>query len=92
MPLHNLEAELEWNHISKYYTSTDNADPDGLAKRPDLFNLRISYDMDDNWSFWGHVLNLTDQKYAERVSYGSSGRSYTVGSPRTFYAGVAYEF
>ncbi len=92
MPIHNLEAELEWNHISEYYTSNDNADPKGMAKRPDLFNLRVSYDMDNNWSFWGHILNLTDRKYAERVSYGSSGRSNTVGSPRTFYAGVAYGF
>ncbi len=93
MPMHGLEAELEWNHISEYYTSNDNADPAGKAKRPDLFNLRVSYDIDNNWALWGHILNLTDRKYAERVSYSSSsGRSYAVGSPRTFYAGVTYEF
>lgn len=90
MPILGLAAELEWNHITSYYTSDSNDDPEGQAKRPDLFNLRASYKV-GAWSFWGHVLNLTDRKYAERVSYSSrGGRSFDVGSPRTFYAGVSY--
>lgn len=95
MPIKGVEAELEWNHISSYYTSSENDDPKGEASRADLFNLRVSYERGP-WSFWGHVLNLTDKKYAERVSYDPDdpydGRSYDAGRPRTVYAGLAYNW
>ena len=45
-----------------------------------------------HWSWWAHVLNLTDEKYAERVSYGTAGREYDAGVPRTFYAGLSYQW
>ncbi len=91
MPIHGLSAELEMNHISEYYTSTTNDDPEGKADRPDLYNLRVSYKTGP-WSFWGHVLNLTDRKYAERVSYDTDDdiREFESGIERTFYAGVSY--
>jgi hypothetical protein len=92
MPLRGLSAELQWNHISRYYTSNDNDDPQGKAQRPDLLNLRLAYESGP-WSFWGDVLNIADKKYAERVSYSASkGRSFTVGVPRTVSLGVAYNW
>lgn len=98
MPISGLSAELEWNSISSYYTNDDNdADPDGKATRPDLFNLRLSYERGP-WTLWGTVLNLLDSKYAERVTYSSpsrysdGGREYRVGEPITFYAGLSYTF
>jgi outer membrane receptor protein involved in Fe transport len=92
MPIQGLEAELEWNRTSKYYTSTDNSDPEGRESRPSIYNLRVSYNK-GHWSYWGHILNLTDKKYAERVSYSSkSDRTFDIGSPRTIYAGVAYNW
>jgi outer membrane receptor protein involved in Fe transport len=93
MPIQGLSAELEWNHISSYYTSDVNYDdPLGKADRPDLFNLRLSYEK-GSWRLWAHVLNLLDEKYAERVSYSSSdGRKYTSGEPLNFYAGLSYTF
>jgi len=92
MPIHGLSAELEMNHISEYYTSTgNNDDPKGQEERPDVYNLRVNYKT-GSWELWGHVLNLTDREYAERVSFGSTGRTFEVGGPRTFYAGVGYNF
>jgi outer membrane receptor protein involved in Fe transport len=93
MPIEGLEAELEWNRTSKYYTSTDNLDPNGQVSRPSIFNLRVSY-VNGPWSYWGHILNLTDKKYAERVRYSARDdeRTYDVGRPRTIYAGVAYNW
>jgi outer membrane receptor protein involved in Fe transport len=92
MPIKGLEAELEWNRTSDYYTSADNDDPEGQAYRPSIFNLRVSYEH-GSFSYWGHVLNLADKKYAERISYSSrSGRQYDVKGPRTIYAGIAYNF
>lgn len=91
-PLRGLSAELEWNHITSYYTSNDNDDPEGRVKRPDLLNLRLTYETGP-WCFWGHLLNLTDRKYAERVSYSATkGRSFEIGGPRTLYAGVSYDW
>jgi iron complex outermembrane receptor protein len=92
MPIQGLEAELEWNRTSSYYTSTDNSDPRGKAHRPSIFNLRLSYE-DGPWSYWGHILNLADKKYAERISYSSrDGRKFDVEGPRTIYAGIAYNW
>jgi outer membrane receptor for ferrienterochelin and colicin len=92
MPMQGLEAELEWNRTSDYYTSADNNDPEGKAYHPSIFNLRVSYEH-GSWSYWGHILNLADKKYAERISYSSrDGRKYDVMGPRTIYAGIAYNF
>ncbi len=92
MPIEGLAAELEWNRISSYYTSAGNDDPKGKADRPDLFNLRLSYEKGP-WTLWGHVLNVLGSKYAERVSYSSSdGRAYTSGEPLNVYAGMSYMF
>lgn len=93
--------ELEGDHVSKYYV--DNTNNNGTYQRPDLFSLRASY-RNKAWTFWLHALNLTDQKYATRVSLstiagvrnvlaasagqGNSG-SYT---PLTLRAGVSYSF
>ncbi len=91
MPIEGLSAELEWNRISSYYTSDTNDDPKGKAERPDLFNLRLSYEKGP-WRLWGHVLNVMDSKYAERVSSSSGIRAYTSGEPLNFYAGLSYTF
>ena len=93
MPIQGLSAELEWNSISSYYTNAGNDDPWGKENRPDLFNLRLSYQK-GSWKLWAHVLNLLDEKYAERVSYSSSSmeRSYTSGEPLNAYVGLSYTF
>lgn len=93
MPIYGLSAELEWNSISSYYTSAGNDDPRGEAERPDLFTLRLSYEKGP-WKLWAHVLNLLDEKYAERVSYSASDRerSYTSGEPLNAYVGLSYTF
>jgi iron complex outermembrane receptor protein len=92
MPIQGLEAELEWNRTSDYYTSTDNSDPEGKAYRPSIFNLRVSY-VNGSWSYWGHILNLADKQYAERISYSArDGREFDSGRARTLYAGIAYNW
>jgi outer membrane receptor protein involved in Fe transport len=96
MPIHDLDVELEWDHISSYHTASDNdADPDGKYQRPDLYHLRISYDHGP-WTFWANTLNIFNKEYPYRVSYSlpgrfsAGGRNYTSGSERTFYTGVSY--
>ncbi|MDH3391593.1 MAG: TonB-dependent receptor, partial [Desulfobulbaceae bacterium] len=59
--------------------------------RPTLVNLRASYDWKD-WSFWAHVMNLTDEKYATYVSGEVDDVGYYSGRPRTFFAGLSYRW
>lgn len=92
-PIANLDIELEWDHISEFYTSTANNDPNGKYQRPDLWHLKVNYE-DGPWSYWGQVRNLSDVKYADSVSYSdySDDRSYGPGEARTFMAGTRYKF
>lgn len=98
-PAAGWNVELEGDYISRYYYDTANT---GTYARPTLFNLRASY-RDKHWGFWVHVLNLTDRKYAARVTtttiagvqnvvsaatVGNSG-TYT---PLTVRAGLSYSF
>lgn len=98
-PAAGWNIELERDHYSSYFTNAANTDS---YSRPDLYSLRASY-RSKVWSFWLHALNLTNQKYATRVSsstiagvsvlataagQGNSG-TYT---PLTLRAGVSYAF
>lgn len=93
-------VELESDHISSYFI--ENTNTQGTYQRPDLFNLRASYRSKD-WSFWLQALNLTDQKYATRVSIttiaGQSLQGVSAGqgnagsyTPLTLRAGISYKF
>lgn len=99
-PAQGWQVELEGDHMSSYYVDTANS---STYSRPDLFSLRTSY-RDKNWSFWLHILNLTNRQYATRVSYATiAGQSNVLAAsagqgnagsylPRTLRAGVAYNF
>ncbi|MEJ2117959.1 MAG: TonB-dependent receptor, partial [Alphaproteobacteria bacterium] len=92
-PIKNLDIELEWDHISEFYTSNANDDPNGQYQRPDLWHLKVNYE-DGPWEYWGQARNLTDVKYADSVSYSARNhdRSYGPGNGRTFMAGARYKF
>lgn len=90
-PLPGLRAELEMDHISDYYRNNENLW--GTYQRPDLYNLRVSYQTKD-WNVWLHVLNLFDKKYAERAWMTAAGvASYDEGyKPMTLRTGVSFKF
>ncbi len=86
MPLAGFQAEVEVDDVSSQYADVSNVES---YSRPTLVNLRTSYDWKD-WSFWAHVMNLTDQKYASYVSGEAGAVDYYSGRPRTFFAGLSY--
>ena len=97
-PAPGWNVELEGDHIAKYYLDVTNT---STYSRPDLFNLRASYTKKD-WNFWAQILNLTNEKYADRVAittikgvsqvgYGTVGNSGTY-MPLTLRAGIAYNW
>lgn len=88
MPFEGFEAELEVDKISSQYGDDAN---EVTYSRPTLVNLRTSYDW-KNWSFWGHIMNLTDEKYATYLSGEADDMGYYSGRPRTFFAGLSYRW
>ncbi len=83
-PVEGSKVELEWDHISRYYVDSANTD---TYKRPDLFHLSASYTWNGMVTFWGQIRNLTDRKYADRVSL-RRGLSYRPGLPRSYAVGI----
>jgi TonB-dependent siderophore receptor len=93
IPTRGLEFELEIDEISQQYADEANM---FTYSRPTLLNLRAAYDW-KSWSFWAHVNNLADKKYATYVSDGSDAMGQDImtlysGSPRTFFAGLSYKW
>ena len=88
LPFAGFKAELEVDKISSQYADDAN---EVSYSRPTLVNLRASYDRKD-WSFWAHVINLTDEKYATYVSGEAGDVGYYSGRPRTFFAGLSYKW
>ncbi len=91
LPVKELEVELEMDAVSKQYAD----DANNLSyNRPLLFNLRANYNM-KNWSFWGHVLNLTNRTYATYISesnFTANTLSLYPGDPISFFIGASYRW
>ena len=83
-------VQLEWQHVSDYYT-----DPENLHayEGHDLFHLRSSWSVTNALTVFARVNNLTDERYAERADYSSfSGDRYFPGRPRNFMLSVQYSY
>jgi len=88
LPFAGFKVELEVDKVSSQYADDAN---EVSYSRPTLVNLRAGYDW-KNWSFWAHVTNLTDEKYATYVSGEVGDIGYYSGRPRTFFAGLSYRW
>lgn len=83
-------AELEWHHVSSYYT-----DPENLHQYAghDLLNLRASWAVNHAFTLYARINNLTDKNYAERADYsGFSGDRYFPGRPRNVMLSVNFQW
>ncbi|MEN8256749.1 MAG: TonB-dependent receptor [Thermodesulfobacteriota bacterium] len=89
-PVDGVEVELEMDEVSSQF-----ADDANLFEytRPTLFNLRASYYW-KRFTFWGHILNLTDKEHANYMSYSTSEDTMTLfpGIARTAFVGLSYRF
>ena len=82
-------AELEWTHMSKYFTDINNARE---YEGHDLLNLRVNWEMSEQLRFSARVLNLLDEEYAERADFAFGNDRYFPGEPRSIFFGMAYKF
>lgn len=84
-PVEALRTELEWVHMDEYFTDEANLHKyDGH----DLFNLRASYKLNENFSVYGRILNLADTAYADRADFAFGSHRYFPGEERFFAMGV----
>lgn len=88
IPIDRLAVELELDVYDKYYVDDANSD---TYDRPAILNLRGSYGW-KNWTLWAHALNLTNEKYATRVTARNGIFSYFPGNPITIFIGISYQW
>ncbi len=79
-------AQLEWVRLGSYYLEASNQ----LGKYPghDVFNLRVTQAIDERWTLFARVLNLTDRRFADSASVSSGTAVYAPGLPRALYVGL----
>jgi iron complex outermembrane receptor protein len=86
-----LHTSLEWQHVSGWYQNQINTVD---YKGYDLLNFRIGY----KWKgieIFTTILNLTDALYATNVTRGNNNTdrsTFNASAPRTFTAGIQYQF
>jgi len=91
-------TELEWVHMSEYYVNDSN---NAKYEGHDVFNVRASHDVTENFTVYGRIKNLFNTEYAERADYninvplsnGADARyRYFVGEKRYLHVGASYRF
>jgi outer membrane receptor protein involved in Fe transport len=86
-PVKGTQAQLEWVGLGSYYLEATNLQ--GKYDGHRLFNARISAQLDQHWSCFARLTNLTDKRYADSASYSSTTAAmYSPGLPRAVYLGV----
>ena len=86
----SLNSELEWVMMGDYVTNPENTAEYGGHN---LLNLRSLYQLDEELSFSLNILNLTNEKYAERADWTTfTGNRYFPGEGLRAYIGVNWSF
>jgi len=87
--LPDAEAELEWEHVGRYYTDAANLNEyDGH----DVLNLRLAWRPAERIELHAALRNLTDAKYAKRADFAFGTERFFPGEPVAFSFGAAYRF
>jgi outer membrane receptor protein involved in Fe transport len=86
VPVQGTFAQLEWVRVGSYFLAPSNTE--GKYTGHDLFNLRVSQQLDDRWTLFGRVLNLADVRYADSAQVSSQVAVYSPGLPRAVYVGL----
>jgi outer membrane receptor protein involved in Fe transport len=86
-PFEPLVGELEWVAIGRYYVDASNSHS---YEGHDLLNLRLGWDVSDDWSTGLRVNNLTDRAYADRADFAFGNYRYFPGRERSVFFEVSY--
>lgn len=84
-----LSAQLSWQYMSEYFL-----DPENTARYEghQLLDVNIRYQLSKQVSLRVHVLNLTDENYAERADIAFGNYRYFVGQPRRAFINLVWSY
>ncbi len=82
-------AELEWIHMGKYFTDTNN---NNTYDGHEVLNLRTYWQLSPKIYLDFKVLNLLREEYAERADFAFGNDRYFPGEPRSAYIGAEIKF
>jgi iron complex outermembrane receptor protein len=85
LPLAN--AELEWIGVGRYFVDAINAHE---YTGHDLLNLRLGWNIRENWTTTLRLNNVTDEAYADRADFAFGNYRYFPGRGRTLFVEVRY--
>ena len=91
-PWRGTRAQLEWVRIGSYWLEASNDPTFGKYEGHDLFNVRVSHQINRHLALFGRVMNLSDERYADSASVSSNTPVYSPGLPRAWYAGVELDW
>ena len=83
-----FSQELELNVVGSHYVNAANtADYDGHY----VVNWRAQWQVSDALQVYGRVINVLDERYADRADFAFGSYRYFPAMPRQLYLGVRYE-
>lgn len=88
-PMATLFTELEWVDSGPYYTNPENLN---RYEGHDLLNLRTRWQASEDITVALNILNLTDEKYAERADFSFGNDRYFPGEPLRAFLSVNWKF
>lgn len=88
-PMSSLFTELEWVSSGKYYTNPENLNE---YAGHDILNLRTRWQATSDITLALNILNLTDEKYAERADFSFGNDRYFPGEPVRAFFSVNWKF
>lgn len=92
MPWNGTRAQIEWVRVGSYWLEAGNDPTFGKYEGHDLYNLRITQQLNRHLALFGRVMNLTDERYADSASVSSNTPVYSPGLPRSWYAGLQLDW
>jgi outer membrane receptor protein involved in Fe transport len=84
-----LSAQLSWQYTSEYYLNPENT---AKYKGHQLLDLNVRYQLAKQVSLSVHVLNLSDEEYAERADFAFGNYRYFVGQPRRAFVNLVWSY
>lgn len=88
-PMATLFTELEWVNSGQYYTNPENLNE---YAGHDILNLRTRWQATSDITLALNILNLTDEKYAERADFSFGNDRYFPGEPVRAFLSVNWKF
>ncbi|MFT7651418.1 MAG: iron complex outermembrane receptor protein [Candidatus Azotimanducaceae bacterium] len=83
-----VSQELELNIVGEHYVNAANtANYDGHR----VLNWRAQYQVSENLEIYGRIINVLNERYADRADFAFGSYRYFPGMPRQFYLGVRYQ-